>query len=204
MNLNEIIMQSWKNFLITVSFRLNRIHEKYPLYALSEETFRLDYSLEISKLIGDSTEVFAEFPCDKLQSQKWDIFFAREQGICIELKFLRPIPSGRNPPFPQHFGAVISDLLKLKLLADKDRKRYIILIADDKFCNHLINQGLPLSRPGEERLFSVNLNDLQSTAKKEINKRLKNVEIPFKSELNIKTVEREVISPFTFHLIVVE
>lgn len=169
MNYAEFI---WEDFISTISNRITIIQRTLPQYVLSEETFRLDYALALTKIAKLECAVFAEFPCDKNPKQKWDLFITQEPGTAIEIKFLRPIPSGINPPFTQHFGAVIADVLKLLAFANQDRVRHLILITDLLFKNYLTNQGFPIGAMGLKVTKVFNPSTLQITARNEIKKRL--------------------------------
>ncbi len=197
---DTIILEAWENFIASVEARFSEIHDKYPIYNLSEETFRLDFGYELSKCLGSTKNVYPEFPCDYNESQKWDLFFELDSGACIEMKFLREIPSGYNAPYTQHYGAVLADLLKLELLAEEERCKYFILICNDKFENHLLGQNIPLQDPYKTFKMIIDMNDLQSTAHKEIIKRLGD-EVPEVCELIISVLATERIDDYNLHII---
>ena len=144
--------------------------------------------------------MFAEFPCDKSATQKLDLFLLSEKGVCFEIKFLREIPSGHNAPFTQHYGSVLADLLKLELFSESNKIKCFVLVCNSKFEKHLIGQGLPLQHPGKEFVLDINLESLQKTTTKEIEKRL-GKEIPQENAITIKVWRSNSLGNYYLHLI---
>jgi len=67
-----------------------------------------------SKLID---KVFLDYPFMKQGGSrgKFDIYIDVGPGHYIEVKYIRPIPSGMNLPLPQHRGSLINDVIRLAL-----------------------------------------------------------------------------------------
>jgi len=201
-NTKQVVTQTaWNDFIKVTKERIERVSSRNKEYVLSEETFRLDYALSLSKYMIASTSVFAEYPCDKAESQKWDIYIDDQNGDCIEIKFFRPIPSGYNPPFTQHLGALLSDILKLTLLSNNERNKYLVVIADDKFSNYFINQDIIKSATPSQHVLQINLTSLQSTAQKEIEKRLKNITVPGSISITVNQLKYDRCSNFSIYLL---
>jgi len=190
MSSKELITETaWNEFIKLSIKRIKKMHDKQTMYYLSEETFRLDYAFSISNAKIDPSNVYCEYPCDNSFSQKLDIFVDVDDGYCIEIKFLRPIPSKKNPPFTQHYGAILADMLKLTLLCDKERSRFLVIVMDDNFHNYFVNKGLLSRGATEEHIHKIMPNFLPITAVKEIQKRLKNISIPKPLSIKIHTLK---------------
>ncbi len=50
------------------------------------------------------------------QGRRTDLWVGPEPGISIEVKYNRPIPSGKNRPFTQLYGSLLADFNKLAQL----------------------------------------------------------------------------------------
>jgi len=87
-------------------------------------------------------KVFVEYPIEtKFGSRdKIDIYIDVYPGYYVEIKYIRPIPSGMNRPLPQHRGKLIDDVSKLCMLAPPESRKYLLLIADEEFIRHLYNK----------------------------------------------------------------
>lgn len=59
----------------------------------------------------------------------------------LEIKYHRPIPSGRNRPMTQQYGALLGDVRKL---ADDPElsERYVFLLTDRAGYTHIVNKNL--------------------------------------------------------------
>ena len=65
--------------------------------------------------------------------------------LAIEVKYQRPIPSGKNRPHTQHFGSLLADFNKLA--ATPTRHRLVVLVDDGRGVSYLQRSGrglLPL------------------------------------------------------------
>jgi len=87
-------------------------------------------------------KVFIEYPIETNSGSrdKIDIYVDAHLGYYVEIKYVRPIPSGMNRPLPQHRGKLIGDVSKLCILTPPEAHKYLLLIADEEFIRHLYNK----------------------------------------------------------------
>jgi hypothetical protein len=126
-----------------------RIEMDSSFLDLSQEallSFFLAYTI-----IGIKPELFnhlyIEYPINTRTGSrsKIDLFVATDPEYYFEIKYIRPIPSRATRPLPQHRGKLINDLGKLIELATPESRRFLLLVADDKFVEHLVKKpGFPL------------------------------------------------------------
>lgn len=92
-------------------------------------------------------KVFIEYPITTAYGSrdKIDLYIDSSNGCYVEVKYIRPIPSGMTRPFPQHRGKIIADIAKLLSLVSEKAIKCILLVSDKSFINHLANKpGFPL------------------------------------------------------------
>lgn len=87
-------------------------------------------------------KVFVEYPIEMNSGSrdKIDIYIDVHSGYYVEIKYVRPIPSGMNRPLPQHRGKLIDDVSKLCILTPPEAHKYLLLITDEEFMRHLYNK----------------------------------------------------------------
>ncbi|MFO7793131.1 MAG: hypothetical protein R6W73_09195 [Candidatus Saliniplasma sp.] len=187
----------WDDFLVSAEKKKRLIENKLGNHVLSEDTFRMEMGYRLSEALG-SYRVFAEYPCHKSRSQRWDLCFIHDGLNCIEIKYMRPIPSGRNRPRTQHYGSILSDLFKLKLYSKEESHLYFILITDELFEGYLSRKNFPIhSKDLVKRKYD--LEDIPKTAKNEIFKRL-NGDIPDHIEVDLRLIDDGYIDDLSFYL----
>ena len=170
MSVMELPGSIWSLFYQKANARLNRLEEMRKPFALSEETLRLDFMLTLLDSGVSSTEVYPEFPYDKNMGHKADLFIDRGPGAFLEVKFYRQIPSGKNPPYTQHYGSLLSDVIKLVIFPAHERERFLVLILDNHFYRYF--QGKEFFPGSESKRQKIALNNLPKTAMNEIEKRI--------------------------------
>lgn len=74
------------------------------------------------------------------RSARTDLWVGPEPGTFIEVKYNRPIPSGRSRPFTQLYGLLLADFNKLGRTTDAGN-RLVILVADQVSSTHLQRSG---------------------------------------------------------------
>jgi len=124
-----------------------KIYEYEFLYTSQESiiTFLYTYSLVHTDL-NLLDKVFVDYPFTKQSGSrgKFDIYIDINPGYYIEVKYIRPIPSGMNIPLPQHRGSLINDLVRLSYRAPTKAKKYLLLVACREFITHISNKpGFP-------------------------------------------------------------
>lgn len=84
-------------------------------------------------------------PHHQLSQKEIDLSVIHPDGMLdFEIKYHRPIPSGRNRPFTQLRGQVVSDLYKLAL--SDGQQRYLLYVADPQMVAHWERQMKALVR----------------------------------------------------------
>lgn len=109
-------------------------------------TFLYGYSIVKTnpKLLG---KIFIDYPLELSYGarNKVDLYIDVKPGYYIEVKYIRPIPSGMCRPLPQHRGTIIGDVVKLVKLVPKNSHKFVLLISDRAFINHLVKKpGFPI------------------------------------------------------------
>lgn len=83
--------------------------------------------------------------------------------LAIEVKFRRPIPSGRNLPATQLFGQLLADFNKVALAPA--RKRMVVFVTDTPGMTYLRNSGLlPLRAGGSSNIMPEQVKSLATSA----------------------------------------
>jgi len=142
MNSMKIFNDAFSKFVELLKNRVTSHGERF--ITLSQEafiSFLFGYSIiEIKKDFLD--KIFIEYPIEtKFGSRdKIDLYLDIYPGYYVEVKYVRPIPSGMNRPFPQHRGKMIDDVLKLCILTPNESNKYLLLVADEEFIGHLNNK----------------------------------------------------------------
>lgn len=86
-------------------------------------------------------------------------------GIAVEIKYRRPIPSGRNLPATQLFGSLLADCNKIAR-ADA-RTRVVVYVSDEPGINYLYRTGrglLPLRLNERNSIEPDDIEQLPKTA----------------------------------------
>lgn len=92
-------------------------------------------------------KIFIDYPFSKQAGSrgKFDIYIDIDPGYYVEVKYVRPIPSGMNIPLPQHRGSLINDLTRLISRTSIKSHKYLLLVASKEFITHIVNKpGFPL------------------------------------------------------------
>jgi len=168
----------WDDVTSIVAKRIARFSGIRYDFTLSEENFRLDFAVALSKRLDYPHKVFAEYPCDKAPSQKLDLFVDEPPGVCLEFKFFRPIPSGLNPPMTQHLGSLWADVVKLATLCKPDRIKFLVVFADARFVRYFQGQGVIPSKEGSRIDLSLSPRSAPKTLITTLEKRLPHSSIP--------------------------
>lgn len=147
MLLEELLLESIPTFASLIKKRIEIYGEDF-LYLSQESliTFLYVYSLicKNSELVG---KVFLDYPFVKQAGSrgKFDIYVDVDPGYYIEVKYIRPIPSGWNIPLPQHRGSLIDDMTRLAYKTPAGTNKYLLLVAIREFIIHILNKpGFPL------------------------------------------------------------
>lgn len=83
-----------------------------------------------------------------------DLVFRSPLDLAVEVKYHRPIPSGRNRPFTQHYGQLLADFNKIAQLTSE--RRLVVLVTDEAAARHIQRSGhdlLPFD-VGDERVVA--------------------------------------------------
>ncbi len=89
----------------------------------------------------------------------------RPHDLLMEVKYHRPIPSGRNRPLTAQFGEVLNDMRKLAV-ADAT-SRIMVLVTDEAGLTHLRNKAmLPVRAPNAVTLDDAKIRSLARTAQR--------------------------------------
>jgi hypothetical protein len=89
----------------------------------------------------------------------------RPDNLAIEVKFHRPIPSGKSRPLTAQFGEILNDVRKLAS-ADATR-RVLVLVTDDTGMTHLRNKDmLPVRSPESVSVGEADIRGLAITAQR--------------------------------------
>jgi len=149
MLLEELLLESIPTFASLIKKRMEIYGEDF-LYLSQESliTFLCVYSL-ICKNSGLVDKVFLDYPFVKQAGSrgKFDIYVDVDPGYYIEVKYIRPIPSGRNLPLPQHRGSLINDTTRLAYKTPAWTNKYLLLVANGEFITHISKKpGFPLQQ----------------------------------------------------------
>jgi len=109
----------------------------------------------------DAHEVFFEYP----SGSEYIDMRVTPDDVLIEVKYHRPIPSGKNRPLTAQFGDILNDVRKLAVADAADR--VLVLVTDDSGLNHLVNhQVLPVRWPRPVVVDAGAVDSLAVTAKR--------------------------------------
>lgn len=169
------VVEAFEPFLEIVAARAKRVADRKWEYVLSEEAFRFDYARSLG--VQGPLRVFPEFPLDRDRAQKADLFVDEEPGHFLEVKYFRPIPWGWSTPLTQLLGSLFADLLKLYHLANPERERFQLVVAEGAFRTHLENSLLADVWEGGTE-FRVDPQRLAPTALRRIQKSLPRLKEP--------------------------
>lgn len=98
---------------------------------------------------------------------RWVDIWVVPSKTAIEVKYERPIPSGRNRPLTQQFGHLLSDFNKIRQI--EASTRVVLLIADRAGASYLRKSGrsvLPLLMGDERRIDPSVIAALPQTAQR--------------------------------------
>ena len=145
----EAIIEGISSLAKLIKKRVELYGEKF-LYNSQESliTFLYVYSL-VSQNPDLLDKIYLDYPFSKqLGSRgKFDIYIDVNPGYYFEVKYIRPIPSGRNLPLPQHRGSLIDDLIRLATRTSPESNKYLLLVATQEFIKHLTKKpGFPLTK----------------------------------------------------------
>jgi len=128
--LEDILSESISMFTNLIKKRVKVYGEEF-LYPSRESlmTFLYVYSL-IRRNPELIDRVFLDYPFTKEAGSRgeFDVYIDVDPGCYIEVKYIRPIPSGMNIPLPQHRGSLINDLIRLAYKTPAKANRYLFLI----------------------------------------------------------------------------
>jgi len=139
----------------------------------TEDTVRYYFFLRLLEagIQHDAMILERPHPHARLQQKRIDLSVTWPGGMWdLEVKYHRPIPSGRNRPRTQLRGQVVSDIYKLAL--SDGTHRYMLYLADPRMAAHWerhMEMLTPSSRTQPARLswewFSEQPKTLQETVK---------------------------------------
>jgi len=112
----------------------HRLTQEIPT---TEDTVRYYFFLELLQTGIQLESMILErpHPHPRFKQKEIDLSVIRPEGMWnFEVKYHRPIPSGRNRPFTQLRGQVVSDLYKLAL--SDGQQRYLLYVADPEMAAH--------------------------------------------------------------------
>lgn len=96
-----------------------------------------------------------------------DLWIGSPPDVSIEVKYNRPIPSGRNRPYSQIYGALLADFNKLMGVAWG--RRLVILVSDPRAVGHMTGaagrQLLPFHQGEKRIILPTNIASLSATAR---------------------------------------
>lgn len=145
--LEELLLESIPTFASLIKKRIEIYRENF-LYLSQESliTFLYVYSL-ICKNPELVDKIFLDYPFVKQAGSrgKFDIYVDVDPGYYLEVKYIRPIPSGMNLPLPQHRGSLINNIIRLAYKTPAKTNKYLLLVASREFLTHISNKpGFPL------------------------------------------------------------
>ena len=189
--LEELLLKSVPTFASLIKKRIEIYGEDF-LY-LSQES--LITFLYVHSLVNKSSElvnkIFLDYPFVKQAGSrgKFDIYVDVDPGYYIEVKYIRPIPSGMNLPLPQHRGSLINDMIRLAYKTPAETNKYLLLVASREFITHISNKpGFPL----QEKPWHGKIRDLIVTATEE-NKISKENKIYLEHEVELRLLKHEIL-----------
>ena len=147
--LEELLLESLDLFTNLLRKRIE-IYGKEFLY-LSQESliaFLYVYSLVYNKpeLIN---RVFLDYPFIKQAGLRGriDLYIDIDPGYYMEVKYIRPIPSGRNLPLTRYRGYVINDVIRLAYKIPARANKYLLLVASKEFIAYMSKKpGFPFQQ----------------------------------------------------------
>ena len=125
----------WSEILKDLSRSLEARLERDTI--TTEDTVRYYFFLRLvdAGIQPDAMILERPHPHSRLQQKQIDLSVAWRGGTWdFEVKYHRPIPSGRNRPSTQLRGQVVSDFYKLALSDGK--QRYMLYLADPRMAAH--------------------------------------------------------------------
>ena len=123
--------QILRNLVSSITYRLS--HDIHT----TEDTVRYYFFLQLvdSGVSPDQMILERPHPHPAMQQKEIDLSVIQPDGIWdFEIKYHRPIPSGRNRPRTQLRGQLVSDFYKLAM--SDSTHSYVLYIADPKMAAH--------------------------------------------------------------------
>lgn len=99
-----------------------------------------------------------------------DLWVRPPHDLAIEVKYLRPNPSGSQRPYPQLYGQVLADFNKVA--REPATTRLVVVVADHDYVGYIERSGrglLPLSVGDSTQIKSSSLTRLSPTAQRTAN-----------------------------------
>jgi hypothetical protein len=96
-----------------------------------------------------------------------DLWVREPHDIAIEVKFLRPLPSGSSRPYPQLYGQVLADFNKIARVPATNR--LMVLVADRDYVGYIERSGrgmMPMTVGSSVTIRASSLAQLSETAQR--------------------------------------
>jgi hypothetical protein len=96
-----------------------------------------------------------------------DLWVRQPYDLAIEVKYLRPTPSGSQRPYPQLYGQILADLNKVA--REPASNRLAVLVADRDYLGYIERSGrglLPLRVGDSAQINATSLASLSQTAQR--------------------------------------
>lgn len=96
-----------------------------------------------------------------------DLWVRQPHDLAIEVKYLRPNPSGSSRPYPQLYGQILADFNKVA--REPARNRLAVVVADSDYVGYIERSGrglLPLRVGDSAQITSSSVADLSHTAQR--------------------------------------
>ena len=111
----------------------------------TEDSVRYTFFLALMKTSHIShKDVILEYPHPNIPNARIDTYipsFQQKNGLVIEFKYDRKIPSGKNVPRPQKAGKIFYDIYRLiQFDINPNEEKWFIYLTDDEMANYLKNQ----------------------------------------------------------------
>ena len=121
--------QILKSLVSSITYRLD--HD----IQTTEDTVRYYFFLQLANSGISPEQMILERPHPAMQRKEIDLSVIQPDGIWdFEIKYHRPIPSGRNRPRTQLRGQLVSDFYRLAM--SDNVHGYVLYVADSKMAAH--------------------------------------------------------------------
>jgi len=123
----------------------------------TEDSIRYTFFYCLSNLGNlPPSDIILESPHTSIPKAEVDTYIPAKngrQGLVLEFKFDRAIPSGKNAPRPQKAGKVFADIMRLALFSSSNNdQRYLIYVTDREMADYFQNESNQLND-----FFNLNL-----------------------------------------------